>query len=272
LTISFTQGKKIYCANQQMNTDIMNRELNLSWTWQIYKMIFFLVSKSEHDNTDPTKTFLCANGESVFTYAEPLEYDWQQRGVTLGIVGFTTANSGRSDWGDAQGVFEAFADLGGPDLCHMASRCHKDKVVAKRLCHVIQNLSPQATEMFIQAQFDVLCRKGGYLYEAVHIIRELNIPVKPLLVAAIFDSLLNFGIGGKYCPIKFLRRRAKKGSKTKTLRRLLRWKRWVGHKNNHNSCKRNARNRSDQFKKLLKNKVWDLDESWCTKVVQWKMI
>jgi hypothetical protein len=251
---------------------LLNSKLGLQWSAQEYTMIFFLVSKSEHDNMDPEKTFLCADGNNVFTYAEALEYDWTERGVTLGICGFTSANSGNSKYGDAEKVFHRFYELGGPDLLPIALRCHKDKAAANHLCKTIQKFTTNETFLFTKAQLDIITNPKGYLYEAVKSIRQLDVPVKPLLVSALFDTLLNFGIGGRYCPLAWMQKRGKRNSKTKTLRRLLRWKRKVGCKNHHNSCKHNGQARSDMFKQLLKKKQWDLqDIDTLRKVVQWRM-
>jgi hypothetical protein len=253
-------------------TDLMNSRLNVNFTKEEYTMIFFMVSKSEHDNQDPDRTFLCANGESVWAYAEALSYDWHQRGVTMGIVGFTTANSGRASWGDATPVLMALKRMGGPDLLTLAETCHENKADAKTLCREIHSLDEEMMRRFATAQMEALTRpKTGYLFEAVNMCRELDVPIKPLLVGAIFDTLLNFGIGGRYCPLAWLRKHGKRGSKTKTLRRLLRWKRRISCINNHNSCKHNGRNRSDQFKRLLRQKEWSLSRKACMKAVWWQM-
>lgn len=252
--------------------DRLNQKLGLDWDTTPYTMAFFLVSKSEHNNQDPSKTFVSDKGTSVFTYAEPLSYDWMQRGVTMGVVGFTTANDGKASWGDAQKMLHVFHVLGGPDLLPQALRCHIDLTCAKHLCKTIESFSEHEQRRFVDAQFEVLTSKGGYLYESVDILRQLDIPVRPLLVAAIFDTLLNYGIGGTYCPLTWLRKNAVRGSKTKTLRKFLKWKRSVSYKNNHNSCKQNGYNRSDMFQKLLKKKSWDLDPVLCQRAVMWKMV
>jgi len=249
----------------------LNSALNVTFTAHEYTMIFFLVSKSEHNNEDPKKTFMCANGESVWTYAEPLQHDWRQRGCTIGVVGFTTANSSKAAWGDAQPMLRTFRRMGGPDLLRLTDDCHKDKAAAHVFCSTIHSLSETEVELLTRAQLQQLASRKGYLFEAVRICRELDLPIKPLLIAAFFDSLLNFGIGGTYCPLTWLVAHAKRGSKTKTLRRFLRWKRKVGSLNSHNSCKHNARNRSDMFKQLLRKKAWSLDEQACRKVVRWRM-
>ena len=248
---------------------ILNTLCDCDLTEEQYLMIFFLVSKSEHDNEDPSRTFLCADNLPVFLYCEALKYDYTDRGCTLGVVGFTTADSGKMP-GDAQPVLRRLFELGGPNLLDLADHCHSDKRAADTLCVKIRGLNDDECNLMIRAQLEALAG-DGYFGQTIRIIRDLGLPLKPLLVASIFDSLLNFGRGGKYCPLKFLRKHGVPGSKTKTLRALLKWKRKAGCKNDHNSCRSNAHNRSDMFKRLMRHKIWDLDEAWCKKVTKWTM-
>lgn len=249
----------------------LNASLGVSWGPREYTMIFFLVSKGEHDNQAVDKTFETCEGAPVFTYADALPYDWKQRGVTIGIVGWTTANDGKASWGDAEKMLQRFADLGGPNLVAQAQRCHLDMTAAKHLCKTIRTMDEANTARFTRAQLEDITSPGGYLFEAVRAIRAQEIPVTPLLVSAIFDTLLNFGIGGRYCPLAWLSKHARTGSKTKTLRGFLRWKATVGSKNNHNSCKHNAQCRSKMFRRLLREKQWYLDQTACEQAVQWTM-
>lgn len=252
--------------------DLLNRNLGVQWSPQQYTMIFFLVSKGEHDNMDLAKTFLSADGGNVFTYADALSYDWTERGVTMGICGFTTANSGNSKYGDAENVLKRLHGLGGPDLIPIALRCHKDQEAAKHLVNAIRGFSEREAILFTHAQLDIISSPRGYLYEAFKAIRELDVPIKPLLVSAVFDSLLNFGIGGTHCPLAWLAKHGRRKSKTKTLRKMLKWKRKVGCINHHNSCKHNGQARSDMFADLLKKKEWNLEDvQACVKAAQWTM-
>lgn len=233
--------------------------------------IFFLISKSEHDNEDYSKTFVSAHGDSVFTYAEALRYDYRERGVTMGIVGFTTANSGRASWGDAQHVFKVFRMLGGPDLLPMTMQCHLDRSKATALCRVIRSLKGRERDIFIRSQMTVLCRPGGYIYETAQVLGDANLPPSPLMFAAVLDTMLNFGIGGRWCPKKWFKKHAVSGNQKRTLRKFLRWKKRVSKKNHHNSCAHNARCRSNMFKKLMKKRAWNLPVEACQEVVQWTM-
>lgn len=253
------------------SVEYLNSNLGLSFERDEYSMIFFLVSKSEHDNMDPDKTFMSSDGGSVFTYAEALPYDWKERGVTMGIVGFTTANSGKAEWGDAQDVLRLFHKSGGPDLVEKAMRCHQSIDRAKSLCKEIRSLSPEMSTIFTRCQLESLTKENGYLFEAVNSIRTRDITVNPLMVAAVFDTLLNFGIGGKYCPLKWLKKYATRGDETKTLRNFLKWKRVASCKNHHNSCSHNGKARSDMFRDLLDDKAWNLEPSTCKRVVRWTM-
>lgn len=237
----------------------------------VWTSIFFLISKNEHDNDAFDKTFVSAHGGSVFTYAEALRYDWKQRGVTCGLVGFTTANDGKASWGDAQPMFRIFQKLSGKDLVPLASACHTDRSKADSLCQYIRSLDGDEHDLFMQAQVMALCSKGGYVYETAHLLGHLNLPPYPLLFSAVLDTMLNFGIGGRWCPKAWLLKHGRKGRTTRTLEKFLRWKRRAGSKNHHNSCKHNARCRSDMYKKLLRQKQWSLPRAACEQVVTWRM-
>ena len=236
-----------------------------------WSAIFFLVSKGEHDNEAWDKTFTSAHGGSVFTYADALKYDWKQRGVTCGIVGFTTANDGKPEWGDAQPMLKKFHKLGGPDLTPLAKDAHKNKEHAETLCKKIGQLEGADYDTFVDAQMAMLCEKGGYLYETVHVLIAADIPRTPLFIAALFDTALNFGLGGKYCPVHWMKEHACKGNSARTLRAFLKFKAESGARNHHNSCKHNAEGRADQFLKLMQKGDWNLSRSGCESVVAWTM-
>ena len=236
--------------------------------------VFYLVSKGEHDNEKYEKTFTSAEGGSVWTYASALSYDWKQRGVTTGVYGATTANDGKSAWGDAESMFKRFHELGGPDFSQLASKAHTDKKVADELCKKIQHLDGKAYEWYIQAQLEALCRKGGYIYESVHALESCGIERTPLAIACVFDTALNFGLGGKYCPVSWLKKHGRKDEQKdgeEVLLQFLKFKALVGSKNNHNSCRNNAVNRANMFVKLVRKKDWLLSRKGCEAVVTWTM-
>ena len=246
-----------------------------------WEAIFFLVSKGEHDNETYDKTFTSAEGKSVFTYASALSYDWKQRGVTMGIVGFTTANDKKAAWGDAQPMLRRFHALGGPDLVKEADRAHTDKKHADALCKTIQALKGDEYNTFVEAQLDALCNKGGYMYETVHVLESCGIPVTPLAIAMVFDTLLNFGLGGRYCPVKWLQKHSMDSmdsmdvkdvdDPSRVLIQFLKFKALAGAKNNHNSCRHNAKARAGMFRRLVKRDAWSLPQSACERVVTWTM-
>jgi hypothetical protein len=236
--------------------------------------IFFLVSKPEHDNEKWDSTFLDDTGRDVFTYAAALSYDWKQRGVTTGIVGFTSANDGKASWGDLRPVLDRYARLGGKDAERMLSlseTAHKKKADADTLCHSINALKGRDRDLFEQAQIEALCAPGGYVYEATAAIGGLDLPPHPLYVSIVFDTALNFGLGGEHCPRKWLAKNGTRGDAKKTFRAFLEWKASVGSKNNHNSCKHNAEQRSKQFKKLLDKNHLTLPRASCEEAVRWTM-
>jgi hypothetical protein len=246
--------------------DFLNQKLELNFTQEQWLMVFFLTAKSEHDIEDPDLTFSSHDKRNVFFYCEALSYDYRQRGCTFGLVGFTT---GGTEAGDAPAVFKAYHELGGPDLLEESKVCHTDKAKAKVFCQRIHAL--EGDQAFVQAQLDVLCSPEGYMYEAVKAIRKLDISVSPLFFAAVYDSMLNFGLGGKWCPKKFLQHRGIQGKHVQSLKDFLVWKRRASCKNNHNSCKHNGLCRANMYKSLLKKQGWDLPLVKVEKVVHWAM-
>ena len=236
--------------------------------------IFFLVSKPEHDNEMWDSTFLDDEGRDVFTYAAALSYDWKQRGVTAGIVGFTSANDGKASWGDLQPVLHQYARLGGKDaerMLSLAETAHTSNADADALCDSIKSLHGHERDMFEQSQIDSLCAPGGYVHEAIDAIGDLDLPPHPLYVAIVFDTALNFGLGGEYCPKTWLAKNGTRGDAKKTFRAFLEWKASAGAKNNHNGCKHNAEQRAKQFKKLLDKNHLTLPRRSCEEAVRWKM-
>lgn len=246
--------------------EFLNTKLELTFSEEQWLMIFFLTAKSEHDVEDPELTFQSHDKRNVFFYCEALPYDFRQRGCTLGLVGFTT---GGTEAGDAPAVFRKYHELGGPDLLEESKECYTNKSKAKAFCERIHNL--EGDEAFVQSQLDVLCSEDGYMYEAVKAIRKLDISVSPLFFSAVYDSMLNFGLGSKWCPRKFLKHRGIERKHVRTLKDFLIWKRRASCKNNHNSCKHNGLNRANMYKSLLKKQGWDLPQNKVEKVVQWKM-
>ena len=232
---------------------------------------WLLVSKSEHDNEKPEKTFIGAKGESVFKYADFLPYDWTERGVTCGLVGFTSANCGKDAWGDLQPVLKILKKRGGPDLLKYADSCHKDKASAKKLCKKIHGLDDKDFDLFVEAQFEALIVPGGYIFETVNAWKKVGVENPSMLaIATVFDTSLNQGHDGKDGGCKNLIKIGKdhKGDEDKILEKYNDWRRKVAGSTNYNSCRHNGENRSDMFDKL-RGKKFTVDN--VIDVIGWKM-
>ncbi len=234
---------------------------------------WLLVSKSEHDNEDPAKTFIGHGGESVFQYADFLPYDWKERGVTTGLVGFTTSNCGKSEWGDLQPVLNILKESGGPDLGKYTKNCHKDKDDAKKLCKKIHGLSGKDLDLFIEAQFKALVVKGGYIHETMHGFKKIGIEKPSMLaIATVFDASLNQGHDGKDGGVKNLIKLGEGvGNENDVLKKYNAWRRDVAGGSNYNSCKHNGHSRSDMFEDLRKDGKFDITCADVCKVNSWKM-
>lgn len=165
--------------------------------------IMGLVAKSEHDGGPETWDRTDKKGVSVFNYAQALSYDRSQRGVTMGLVGFTTHNDGKSEWGDAQPLFKAYAAAGGHDLADLAVGVTKNKAKADALCKIINDLDDPA---WIECQWrELLKAPAGYLHYTMKVLRKRDLPApKALTVAMIFDHSLNCGSDGKHSAGKLL--------------------------------------------------------------------
>lgn len=244
--------------------------LGLSFTDEQWQMLFLLVSKAEHYNEDPDAIFTSKFGGSVWTYCEAIPYDRHQRGCH---VGWCFITGGHVEESTAAEVFRLVRDKGGPDLIDQASGCYVSKESAQELCETMAGQQEEYEEMFMQAQIDVLCKPGGYMYEAKKAISDLEIEVSPLMFAAVLDCMIDFGLGArKYCPRKFLYHRGTKKKHVKTLSTLLSWKRWISTKNNHNSCKHNGLCRANMYKTLMRKQAWNLKPSRVQQAVQYRVL
>jgi len=237
--------------------------------------IFFLLSKSEHDNERIENTFETSKGESVFFFAKRLPYDGEQRGVTVGFSGLTTANDGNDKYGDFHKVAIRYKKLGGVDLRKLAKGLTKDKDKADEFCQKIRSLHGEFAEKFVQVQFDDLCHKGGYIYEAGKALKNAGIEnPSPLALATVIDTLINQGIGGRWCAVKWLETfhaEHKHASESKILAEFLKWKKVAATKNEHNDPPSNGEKRAQMFIDLLHEDGKLLPTSLCEKVVKWQM-
>ena len=233
--------------------------------------MFFLLSKSEHDNERWDDMFRGNDGFSVFFFAKALDYDRHERGVTVGIAGWTTANGGKDQHGDFIRLAERYKRLGGLDLRQESKGLTDNPVKAKKFERMIRKLHGDYGTRFVKAQFKELCSPGGYVYEASNALRNAGI-VKPsaLAVAAVMDTIVNQGIGGRWCAIDWLRDH-RTTDETALLDGFLAWKRISATKNHHNSPPVNGKNRADMFKNLLDTKEFALRRKACENVVRWTM-
>lgn len=238
--------------------------------------IFFLLSKSEHDNERVDDTFESDDHKSVFFYAKRLPYDGEQRGVTVGLAGWTTANDGNDKYGDFPKLAVRYKKLGGVDLRKLCKGLTKNKEKAEEFCEKIRSLQGEYAEKFVLAQFEDLCHKGGYVYEAVEALKTVGVTQPhPLTLAAVIDTLINQGIGGKWCAVKWLEAFHKEhgcSSESKVLKEFLEWKRVAATKNHHNDPPSNGEKRTDMFVELMRGDGWDLPIPLCEKAVKWKML
>jgi hypothetical protein len=234
--------------------------------------IFFLLSKSEHDNEKWDDTFISDDGNSVFFFAKRLSYDGEQRGVTVGLAGWTTANDGKDAWGDFHKLAIRYKRMGGIDLRRLAKGLTKDKKKSEEFCDKIRSLHGEYAEKFVRAQFKDLCSKDGYICKSADALRKAGIECpSPLSLAIVMDTAINQGVGGKWCPVKWLEEHANGGDEKEIMRKFLDWKRVAATKNNHNDPPSNGEERSDMFRKLLDAGCFQLPRDKCVEVTKWKM-
>lgn len=230
--------------------------------------IWLLVSKSEHDNTDPQKAFLTDEGDSLFTYASALSYDAKKRGVTIGIVGWTTANDGKDGQGDAPELFEQYKQLGGEDLAPYIDGCTRSKEKREKLIAKIKTLKNDPK--WSQAQFQNLVTGGGYLAQTIKAWKKVGISTpSALAIATVFDTSLNQGFDDeKYGGCVNIVKLGVKGDEDKTLGNFNAWRRKVAGTNDFNSPPSNGVNRADMYEELRRGKQFDLKGADATKAIK----
>ena len=235
--------------------------------------IFLLVSKSEQDNEDPKKAFLTDKGEDLFTYASALSYDYDRRGVTIGLVGFTTANEGKDCQGDAMPLFAEYHKNGGEDLAPLAKGCCSSKDKCKKLIAKIESL--KGDQKWIAAQWKMLVNDGGYIHETMKAWRKLGIEnPSPLGMATVFDCSLNQGCDGNFGGCQQLKKNGVQGDENASLKAYNAWRRPIAGHHDFNSPEINGINRSDMFEQLRKGKAFNLtanDADAIAKAVSWHM-
>lgn len=221
--------------------------------------VWGIIAKSEH-NRGPADWDLSDDGKTpIFYYASALSYDWKDRGVTLGCVGFTTANSGKAEWGDAQALFRQFKEMGGPDLLPYCSEAHKQASVRDKLIAEIRKLSGNV--LFVQAQFAQLLKPSGYIGKSMELLRNYGFrQPSALSVAALFDHSLNCGSEGQDGGIALVSKIPKGLSEPDFLRKFSELRcRVLNAKNNYNSNPTNGLNRCKIITSLLDDSCLTLE-------------
>ena len=236
--------------------------------------IWWLVSKPEHDNTEKSKAFMSdKKGVSLFGYASALSYDWKERGVTTGIVGFTTGCDGK-DEGDAFDLFKLYASLGGDDLAPLAKGCTKDKSKCAKLISKIHEIGDDPK--WIEAQWRALFAPRGYLRQTMETWKKVGVE-KPsaLAVATVFCTSLNQGFDGRDGGCTNLEKLAVHGDENATLEKYNAWRSKVAGKPecDYNSPPANGKNRALQYEKLREAKCFDLTncDAEIKKAISWEM-
>jgi hypothetical protein len=223
--------------------------------------VWGIIAKSEHDR-GPADWDLSDDGKTpIFFYAAALPYDWRQRGVTLGCVGFTTANSGKAAWGDAQALFRTFKAMGGADLEPMCDDAHVDPKARDALICRIKDLmkNSKTREAFVRAQIAELLKPTGYIGGSVKLLRERGFErPSALAVAALFDHSLNCGLTGPDGTIALLKKIPPGRTEEEFLEAFCKVRLPVAGKNNYASCKQNGENRAKIIRKLLRAKCQTL--------------
>lgn len=227
---------------------------------EAWRNMWLLVSKSEHDNQDPQKVFVDDDGGDLFTYASALSYDRKDRGVTMGLVGWTTGCDGKDGHGDAPALFKVYKELGGEDLMNYCDGCCKSKQACEKLIRKIESL--EGDPRWIKAQWQQLVTKaddGAYLYHTLQAWKKIGIDApSALAIATVFDASLNQGYSGKDGGCTNLERLAISGDENATLEVYNAWRRKVAGTNDYNNPKSNGENRADMFEKLRKAKHFSL--------------
>jgi hypothetical protein len=229
--------------------------------------IWFLISKSEHDNSDPADTFLTDKGTSLFGYASALPYDFKIRGVTMGLVGWTVADSGKDGHGDAPALFKIYKSLGGDDLMPYVPGCAGNKSKCDKLIAKIHSIADDPK--WIQAQWTQLvsdCEDGGYIFKTMAAWKKAGVP-KPsaLAIGVVLDTQLNTGIPKISDAVH--------GDEIKTLEAYCDWKIKISGKNEYNDPPENGTNRGKMYKDLLRAKCFSLKDcdAQLKKAMSWNM-
>lgn len=230
-----------------------------------------LTGKAEQDSL---KWWEADDGGDVYIYAKNLPYDWNKgpkRGVTIGIVGFTTHHEGKPQ-GDAQDLFKEYAKLGGEDLGPMSRKCDCEADDCKKLIAKIKGLKND--DKWQQAQWNRMVSSGGYIFESVKLLKKYKVPVTPLALAAIYDAGMNQGITGKHGAADMAKDvpESAHGNADKFVAAFLKIRKPIAGTGAFNDPPVNGHNRVQQYVDLLEKKCWDLkDDALVKKATSWAM-
>jgi hypothetical protein len=240
---------------------------------QAWSNILSLVAKSEHDRLE---WWVSNDNKDIYAWAEALKYDWSKktegRGVTMGLVGFTTHYEGKPI-GDAQDLFKEYVTMGGEDLAPMSKECATDKNACEKLIKKIGKLRDD--DAWKRAQWARLVSKGGsgYVHESMQICKKRGIDrPSALTLAALFDCSLNQGATGNEGCRAIAEKVARDIPEKEFLRDFLKRRLPIAGRNAYNDPPVNGKNRVTQFIKLLEADCMDLkDDGLVKKVTSWEM-
>jgi hypothetical protein len=195
----------------------------------------------------------------------------KKRGVTIGIVGWTTADSGKDGRGDAPALFRMYKELGGDDLEPYVAGCTKSKDACDKLIAKIAKIKNDPK--WIRAQWQNLVTGDGYLAKTMEAWKKAGISPSALAIATVFDASLNQGYGGKDGGCVNLTKLAVLGDENATLRKYNAWRRKVAGTSEYNDPPCNGINRADQFEDLRKAKCFSLTkcDDAIAKALSWVM-
>lgn len=243
---------------------------------EAWRTIWLLISKSEHDNEDIEKTFLTGKGTSLFGFASALVYDWRDRGVTMGLVGWTTGCDGKDGAGDAGELFRLYAALGGEDFRPLMTGCCSSKAACRKLIREIERVADDPN--WVQAQWTQLVTKaddGAYIYHTIKAWKDVGVDrPSALAIATVLDASLNQGYDGKDGGCVNLRKLAVRGDEDATLKKYNAWRARVAGTNDYN-VPINGPSRAGMFEKLRAAGAFSLvgpeAAAAVTKAVHWEM-
>ena len=250
-----------HCTPKQALTgpvlDLLKKETGIG-DFDTWLRVWLLISKSEHDNEDVDGTFeIETNKGSVFGYASELSYDKNERGVTFGLVGWTSKQDGPD-------LFSKYHELGGPDLVQQCKRG------GRALISKIHSLADD--DLFIRAQWENLCAKHGYIYETMKSFKKLDIK-KPsaLAIACLLDCNLNQGYDGKFGGSKNIEKLGTQGDERKTMKDFLKWRLPIADTHDFNQ-RPNGSSRVKMFQHIFDHGDMDLsDMAVISKALRWNM-